>query len=129
MLASTDRLTRTLVLAARTGGTLAPGTQGTYPLPNLTLTFMNSSKDWVFCGTKAAFPSAVFQTKEDAESWIQVNRLNGTLTQYPVGISVYDWAVQEGLFKPKKEEHSLPSFIQSFSSASQEHYHYEDGRQ
>jgi hypothetical protein len=88
---------------------------------------MHLFKVWVFCGTKATSPSGVFQTKEEAESWIRANRLSGTLTLYPVGIGAYNWAVQEGLFKPKKAEHSLPSFIQSFTSASQEHYHYEDG--
>jgi hypothetical protein len=88
---------------------------------------MNTSNVWVFCGTKASFPSGVFHTKEQAEAWIAENRLSGTLTQYPVGIGAYHWAVQEGFFKPKKPEHSLPGFIGSFSSASQEHYHYEDG--
>ncbi|WP_140637474.1 DUF7710 domain-containing protein [Methylibium rhizosphaerae] len=90
---------------------------------------MKRATVWVFSGTRATFPSGVFQTKEEAESWIRENRLSGTLTQYPVGIGTYDWAVQEGFFKPKKPEHSLPSFIQSFSSASQDHYHYENGEQ
>jgi hypothetical protein len=82
---------------------------------------------WVFCGSRAAFPAGVFRTKDEAEVWIRNNRLTGTLTQYPVGVGVYDWAVQQGFFKPKKPEHALPQFIQSFSSASQDHDHYENG--
>lgn len=88
---------------------------------------MNHLTVWVFCGSRATFPSGVFPSKESADSWIRKNLLTGTLTEYPVGVGVYDWAVQGGLFNPKKPEHSLPQFIQSFSSASQKHFHYENG--
>lgn len=82
---------------------------------------------WVFCGDIGRFPSAVFLSKDVAESWIRLHSLTGTLTAYPVDISVYDWAIANGFFTPKKDEHTRASFIQNFSSASQEHYHYEDG--
>jgi hypothetical protein len=82
---------------------------------------------WVFCGQSSRFPSAIFLSKELAEAWITSNSLSGVLTAYPVDISVYDWAIAKGFFIPKKEEHQQPAFIQKFSSASQEHYHYENG--
>jgi hypothetical protein len=63
-----------------------------------------------------------------AEDWIAQNRLSGVLTLYPVDVGVYEWAIERGLFTPKKEHESEPKFIGSFTTASQEHYHYEDGR-
>jgi hypothetical protein len=82
---------------------------------------------WVFNGAKGKFPSAVFSKKELAEDWVKRNRLTGTLTAYPLDISVYDWSVSNGYFSPKHDEHRTPDFIGRFSSAYQEHYHYEDG--
>jgi hypothetical protein len=89
---------------------------------------MSQSTVWIFCGEKATFPSGVFHSKIEAESWIQHNKLTGTLTEYPVGISAYDWAIKTGWFIPTKPEHTEPQFIQRFSSAHQNHDHYEDGQ-
>ena len=83
---------------------------------------------WVFCGPSAQFPSGVFSSKENAEEWIAKHSLTGTLTVYPIDTGVYDWAIQKGFFNPKEDKHRTPKFIQQFSSASQEHYHYEDGK-
>ena len=83
---------------------------------------------WVFNGATNHFPSAVFENRESAEEWIRANALTGTLTRYPVGESVYDWAVAGGSFTPKSEKHRTPAFIANFSSGSQEHFHFEDGR-
>ena len=80
---------------------------------------------WVFSGPRNHFPSGVFATREQAEAWIEMHRLEGTLTKYPVGISAYDFAIQQGHFTPRKPEHSSPAFIANFSSATQDHYHYE----
>jgi hypothetical protein len=82
---------------------------------------------WVFNGG-SPFPSGIFSSREKAEDWILKNRLSGTLTAYPVDIGTYDWAIQIGIFTPKQEKHTSPEFIQRFSSASQEHDHYEDGK-
>ncbi|MBI1281300.1 MAG: hypothetical protein GC179_24445 [Anaerolineaceae bacterium] len=84
---------------------------------------------WLFNGTNAQFPSGIFSSRERAEEWIQKHRLSGILTKYPVDISVYDWAIENGLFRVKDEEKKTANFIQRFSSASQEHYHYENGEQ
>jgi hypothetical protein len=82
---------------------------------------------WVFNGVNAKFPSAVFAVKEDAFDWIRRYELTGVLTKYPVGISVYDWAIEGGNFKVKSEKDSTPEFIGKFSSAAQEHLHFESG--
>ena len=82
---------------------------------------------WIFNGENAKFPSAVFLSKEDAFEWIRRYELTGVLTKYPVGISVYDWAIEIGSFRVKSEKHSAPGFIGGFSSAAQEHMHFENG--
>lgn len=82
---------------------------------------------WIFNGVNAKFPSAVFEIKEDALGWIRRHGLTGVLTSYPVGISVYEWAIESGNFKLKSEKDSTPEFIGKFSSAAQEHIHFEDG--
>jgi hypothetical protein len=82
---------------------------------------------WIFNGEGCAFPAGVFTSKEDAETWIKANKLTGCLTKYPVGISLYDWAIAEGYWAPKDERHREPQFIQRFSSAHLEHNHYEAG--
>jgi hypothetical protein len=82
---------------------------------------------WVFNGVKAGFPSGLFTRRELAEAWITKNKLTGTLTLYPTDIGVYEWAIQSGMFTPSKDNQSTPLFIGKFSSAAQEHYHYENG--
>lgn len=82
---------------------------------------------WIFNGDKHRFPSGVFTDQSLAEEWIKTNRLTGTLTAYPLNQGVYEWAVETGCFKPKREDQMTPSFIGNFSSASQPHEHYEDG--
>ncbi len=80
---------------------------------------------WVFHGAGCRFTSGVFASRAQAEEFINRYRLTGTLTKYPVGVSAYDWAIQENLFTPKKPEHYEANFIQRFTDASQEHYHYD----
>ncbi|MEJ1164413.1 hypothetical protein V9K97_11960 [Variovorax sp. CCNWLW186] len=82
---------------------------------------------WVFNGAGGRFPSAIFEEKSEAEEWIRKHRLTGVLTKYPVGTSVYQWALETDNFKIKNERDQSPEFIQKFSSAAQEHMHYENG--
>ena len=82
---------------------------------------------WVFTGPRALFPAGVFSTKELAEIWIRQHALSGTLTRYPLDDGAYDWATKGGFFTPSKPEHHSAAFIERFSAASQEHYHYESG--
>jgi hypothetical protein len=82
---------------------------------------------WVFSGPEAGFPSAVFSTRENADAWIEHHRLSGTLTQYPLDGGVYEWAIDRGLFRPKRPAQSSPAFVGTFTCAGMEHHHYEDG--
>jgi hypothetical protein len=81
---------------------------------------------WIFNGSKGKFPGGVFTTLDQAEQWIHANALTGVLTQFPVNEGGYDWALKTGLIKPSATHDA--DFIASFSSASYEHYHYENGR-
>ncbi len=81
---------------------------------------------WIFNGENM-FPSGVFETEEMAFEWISKNKLSGILTCYPLNIGVYDWAIKEEYFTPKKEHQKTPEFISKFSAAALRHYHIEDG--
>jgi hypothetical protein len=82
---------------------------------------------WVFNGNNSSFPSGIFSTRELAENFIIEYKLSGVLTLYPLDQSVYDWAISNNFFSIKKDDEKTPKFIQRFSSASQEHFHYENG--
>lgn len=82
---------------------------------------------WLFHGMNGRFASGVFTEKETAVQWIYNNHLTGVLTAYPINTGVYDWAIQEGLFTPKNDSQGSPEFIGKFTTAGQEHYHYENG--
>ena len=94
----------------------------TLPVSNTDATQLQNA--WVFNGAKSTFPSGVFTSRENAEAWINKHNLEGTLTLYPLDRSAYDYAVDHGWFDPKSPHHKSPEFIQGFTSASQEHYHY-----
>lgn len=80
---------------------------------------------WVFNGVRNHFSSGVFRSKRQAEDWINRPALVGTLTEYPLDVGIYEWAIQSGAFVPKHEHHHSPGFIGNFSSAAQQHIHYE----
>ena len=82
-------------------------------------------KVWVFNGENSSLPSAIFTERSLAEEWIEKYKLSGILTAYPLNISAYDWAVEKGYFKPKREEHFSPRFI-GRSTGGHEHYHYDN---
>jgi hypothetical protein len=86
-----------------------------------------SVKIWVFVGENAASASAVFASREAAESWIVTVRAKGTLTAYPLDLPVYDWAIANGFFHPTKPYQEEGAFIGRFTSAYLEHCHYCDG--
>jgi hypothetical protein len=85
---------------------------------------------WVFNGGRQ-FPGGIFTTVEGAETWIRKHRLTGVLTAYPVDEGCFEWAVRCGVtnLKPEKlaERQLDAQFIGGFSTASQEHFHYENG--
>jgi hypothetical protein len=81
---------------------------------------------WVFSGADAHFPGAVFSDRARAEQWIASHKLTGTLTLYPVDVGAYEWAIENGWFKPSKPHQLEPQFIGGFG-CGHEHYHYEGG--
>jgi hypothetical protein len=84
---------------------------------------------WVFHGEGGQFVSGVFTDKAKADIWINQYQLSGMLTPYPLDIGVYDWSLEKGYFEVKKEQQATAAFIQKFSSASQDHCHYQNGKQ
>jgi hypothetical protein len=82
---------------------------------------------WIFHGAGGGFSSALFSDRLKAEEWIRKYSLTGTLTKMPVDISVYDWAIENGKFKPKRDSQKTGEFIQHFTCGALEHYHYAEG--
>ncbi|MDR6561564.1 MULTISPECIES: hypothetical protein [unclassified Arcicella] len=78
-------------------------------------------------GKQAMFPTGIFFSKEKAESLISKYSLTGVLSVYPIDIILYDWAIENNFFEAKKDYQKSPIFIEQFSCASIEHYHYEKG--
>jgi hypothetical protein len=73
-------------------------------------------------------PAGAFSSLETAREWVTKNALSGTLTAYPLDEGVFDWAVRTGALTGRaRERRNEPAFIASFSSAVQEHYHFENG--
>lgn len=87
---------------------------------------------WVFNGIGGYFPGGVFAELAAAEAWIAANRLTGILTAYPLNEGCLDWAIRSNCVNMKPEKLAArrndPQFVGSFSTAGQEHYHYENGR-
>jgi hypothetical protein len=87
---------------------------------------------WVFTGERskpessALFPGGVFSNLQLAEAWIAKHQLSGVLTMYRLDVGAYDWAVENGSFKPKKPHHFTPEFIGRFAGG-ETHFHYEVG--
>jgi hypothetical protein len=87
---------------------------------------------WIFHASEARFAGGVFEDVASAESWIEKHRLTGLLTAYPVGESCLDWAIRTGSLGMKeeklKQKSADPAFVGGFTSAAQDHFHYEDGK-
>lgn len=88
---------------------------------------MAESTVWVFVAPGATFPSGVFNSLDQTDQWVAEFGLSGVLTEYPVGVGAYDWAVARGLFTPKPTKVIDAAFIGRFTSAAMPHFHYEDG--
>jgi hypothetical protein len=83
---------------------------------------------WVFSGEGGRFPGGVFTSRELADAWIRARKLTGVLTAYPLDEGCIDWALREQLVSSSVLARCQePAFAGSFTSASQEHVHYEDG--
>jgi hypothetical protein len=91
----------------------------------------NQKMIWVFNGAKSQFPGGIFEDLMEAENWIEKNKLTGMLTEYPINTGVFDWANENDLINMKAEKlvrkKNDPLFIGGFTTASMNHYHYENG--
>jgi hypothetical protein len=77
----------------------------------------------------AQFPGGAFSSRERAEAWIAERRLSGMLTAYPLDEGAFDWALRVGAVTGRARERGNESqFVGGFTSAVQEHYHYDDGK-
>jgi hypothetical protein len=83
---------------------------------------------YVFMGESAQFPSGAFMSFDLAKEWIEKYTLSGVLTKMPIDIGIYDWAISMEYFEPKREYQKEGKFIQKFTSASLEHWHFENGK-
>lgn len=87
---------------------------------------------WIFNGANSQFSGGVFERLIDAEYWINNNKLTGVLTKYPLNKGVFDWAEEHDLIsmKPERleEKRKDPLFIGGLTTASMEHFHYENGK-
>jgi hypothetical protein len=82
---------------------------------------------WVFVGDGKGV-GGVFSQLATAKQWIESRALSGILTEYPLDIGAYEWAIQTHAFTPTRPEHSLSRFIGSFVSATMRHHHFENGK-
>lgn len=83
---------------------------------------------YLFNGAGGDFPAGVFHSKGEADAFVREYSLSGTLTRYPIGTLIYDYALEKGWFEIKREYQRESDFIQQFSSAYLEHFHYERGK-
>jgi len=85
---------------------------------------------WVFTGS-GRIPGGIFTNIERAETWIRRHGLTGVLTACPVDEGCFDWAIRCNVTNLNPEKLAArqfdAEFIGSFSTASQEHFHYENG--
>jgi hypothetical protein len=86
-----------------------------------------SANVWIFHGTGAHFASGVFSSRDHGLVWIARHRLNGVLTEYPVGDGCYDIALRQGHFSPHRPHHGSPAHVAGFSPSHTDHVHVRDG--
>ncbi len=89
--------------------------------------------DLIWCfNSRSQFPGGVFDDLSTARKWIATNRLSGVLTGYALNLGTFDWALEQGWLSESvkaKAERLGPDFVGGFTSASQPHFHFEDGKQ
>jgi hypothetical protein len=82
---------------------------------------------WIFCAEGSTRPSGVFTDEVLAEDWIRRHSLSGLLTEYPLDTGIYEWTISKGFFEPKYPSQQSASFIGRFTSAYQNHFHFQNG--
>ncbi len=91
------------------------------------------SNIWVFLGDGGNFPSAAFNDFKSIEKWVSDNKLTGMISALPMNQGFFDWAVENDAISMKEEKIALKKkdsrFIATFTTASIDHWHYENGVQ
>jgi hypothetical protein len=82
---------------------------------------------YIFTSHYSPFPLGVFYDMENATEWIKKNSLTGILGEYPINIGLYDWAIENQYFIPKNDAEKQAKFIEKFTCASMNHFHFENG--
>ncbi len=82
---------------------------------------------WVINASNSQFPGGIFSNMDSALAAISKWQLTGTLTEYPLDELVYDHAIKMEWFEPKTPKHCSPAWVGGFTSARQQHYHFENG--
>jgi len=92
---------------------------------------LSDQQVWVFNGIGGQFPGGIFSDLDMAQNWIAQNKLTGVLTAYPLNEGCFDWAVANDCTNLSQAKLAIkavdPNFVGSFSTASQEHYHFNNG--
>ncbi len=83
---------------------------------------------WIFSGPRLSPATGAFDDLDMAEAWIKQHQLSGMLTAYPRNQGCYDWAVREELVGTSVMKKYSPEYVAKFTSAMQEHHHYENGQ-
>ena len=86
---------------------------------------------WIFSCSAGRFPGGAFTDLDLAKAWIARHNLTGVLTAYPLNEGCFDWAVTNDCTNLKPDKLPIkaadPGFVGSFTSASLEHLHFEQG--
>lgn len=87
---------------------------------------MKEKETFVFVGEGSDFPLGIFTALENAKEYMEKYSLSGTVNQFPINIGIMIGGIEEDLFKVKNEYQKGPKFIERFSYASIEHFHFKN---
>jgi hypothetical protein len=90
---------------------------------------MTKGEIWVFMGESSKMVVGCFDSFDGDLKAISKYKLSGLLTRYSMNELAYDWALRNQFFQTKKSEQKTAAFIGRFTSASQAHFHFENGIQ
>ena len=80
---------------------------------------------FIFHGSGAKFAAGVYDGLDAAKRNIAAHKMSGLLTKYSLNETAFDYAIRNKLFEPKEEKPA--HFVQRFTSAAQDHFHFENG--
>ena len=77
-----------------------------------------NSAMWIFNGENSKFPSGVFSSLANGIEYIKKYNLSGTITEYPIDMGCYDWAVSLGYFVPNGYVFPLLALLMAVANVS-----------